>query len=520
MSTEQPKPLTGYRETQETKKEVTVDPKKFQEELSKVQESEQSQQRDKRNLKKSEEEGEEDEQTARQNLIKASGALFALFMKESSTDLLTPQTPQNIRGSAAPTTTSQFTIEQDDSLGSRPQEQTEQLPQTPTVSTKPQEGPIAPPPLPTFSQNILSSSEESEENFQGERPSAPAYPQQAEEKIAPPPFTPLNLEQSQQSQQPQTEEPSDTTSPVRVEKKEKEKDTSLLGKEKKTKAAHIKKEKEKSPDIHLKKREEPAQIIKKEIKSEKHPEEKKEPEKQKPIEVKQKPLGIKAHEEVQEEEKTKKLEKELPSTLVESTQAPPTLVEEKKPPLKVKESINSEALDKPKIKTEKETSQDSSKKDKEKEEDKTSSTPITPIPLLSTFTPPPTPPVPAYANLSPQVFELFERMVGLVSIQETKGMTTTTVTVNMKNSIFDGTQIIIDHYETAPNALNITIAGNPKAQEMINQNMTNLVASFEASKLSFQVNLRRPVLLEDYQTFKRKEKVGAEQEQDEQPQEQ
>ena len=99
-------------------------------------------------------------------------------------------------------------------------------------------------------------------------------------------------------------------------------------------------------------------------------------------------------------------------------------------------------------------------------------------------------------------------------------MTTTTVTVNMKNSIFDGTQIIIDHYETAPNALNITIAGNPKAQEMINQNMTNLVASFEASKLSFQVNLRRPVLLEDYQTFKRKEKVGAEQEQDEQPQEQ
>ena len=511
MSTEQPKPLTGYRETQETKKEVTVDPKKFQEELSKVQESEQSQQRDKRNLKKSEEEGEEDEQTARQNLIKASGALFALFMKESSTDLLTPQTPQNIRGSAAPTTTSQFTIEQDDSLGSQPQEPAEQPAQAPTVSTKPQEGPIAPPPLPTFSQNIVSSSDQSEENFQGERPSAPLYPEQVEEKIAPPPFTPLNLDQSQQ---PQPQETSDTTSPVRVEKKEKEKDTSLLGKEKKTKAAQIKKEKEKSPDIHLKKREEPAQIINKEIKSEKHPEEKKEPEKQKPIEVKQKPLGIKAHEEVQEEEKTKKLEKELPSTLTESTQAPPSLSEEKKPPLKVKESITAEALDKPKIKTEKETSQDSSKKDKEKEEDKTSSAPITPIPLLSTFAPPPTPPVPAYANLSPQVFELFERMVGLVSIQETKGMTTTTVTVNMKNSIFDGTQIIIDQYETAPNALNITIAGNPKAQEMINKNMTNLAASFEASKLSFQVNLRRPVLLEDYQTFKRKEKVGAEQEQD------
>ena len=84
----------------------------------------------------------------------------------------------------------------------------------------------------------------------------------------------------------------------------------------------------------------------------------------------------------------------------------------------------------------------------------------------------------------------------------------------MKNSIFDGAQIILDHYSSAPNAFNVTIAASPEAQAVLNTNIDNLVASFEASKLSFQINLKRPVLLEEYQAFKRKEKVEAEPDQE------
>jgi hypothetical protein len=101
-------------------------------------------------------------------------------------------------------------------------------------------------------------------------------------------------------------------------------------------------------------------------------------------------------------------------------------------------------------------------------------------------------------------------MVGLLTMEQHNGVTTTTVTINMKDSVFDGAQIVLDHYSTAPNSFNLTIAGSPKAQELLNANIDNLAASFQASKLSFDVNIRKPVLLEEYQAFKRKEKVGEE----------
>ena len=101
-------------------------------------------------------------------------------------------------------------------------------------------------------------------------------------------------------------------------------------------------------------------------------------------------------------------------------------------------------------------------------------------------------------------------MVGVMTVEQHKGITTTTVTINMKDSIFDGAEIILDHYSSAPNAFNLTIAASPQATALINANVDDLAAAFQQSKLAFEVNLRRPILLEEHQAFKRKEKVGEE----------
>lgn len=114
--------------------------------------------------------------------------------------------------------------------------------------------------------------------------------------------------------------------------------------------------------------------------------------------------------------------------------------------------------------------------------------------------------LPAYANLSPQMFELFEKMVGYITIQKEGGKTQTTVTLNMKGSVFNGSQIILDHYSTAPNSFNVTLAGSPEAMSYFNENMEDLIAAMQQTKSSFDVNIQRPILLADYQgTTKKKE---------------
>lgn len=513
MSTEQPKPLTGYREVQDTKKEITVDEKRFKEELHKVSESEESQQRGKRNLKKSEEEIDEDELAAKKEQIKASGALFAMFMKDTaSQDLLTPQTPQNIRASSAPQTTSQFTIEQD----------SDQSPAPPSLSSEapaqaPAEQPLqAPPEVPSFDYD--ASSAPISEPQQGQQPqiAPPSQPQQIQQPTAQQTqASSIPIESSfGQDQQDLSQQPSTTQTPERVQKKE-EKDVSVFAGRKPSKAQMQKKAEEKTPEIYLQKRQQTsAPAEKKEIAT---AVEKKLPEKKLVEPAKQAPLGAKAHiaAEAKPEGQIQPSLKEQEQKALEATPAPiqkatlekPALVSEKEP-LKVEGSKGMQ------LHTQHEPSKDKDKRDESEEKDQAPAltAPVTPI----SFTPPPTPPTPAYASLHPQIFELFEKMVGIMTIQEQQGVTTTTVTVNMKDSIFDGAQIILDHYSTAPNAFNVTIAASPEAQAMLNANVDNLAASFEASKLSFQINLRRPVLLEEYQAFKRKEKVGAESEPDQQ----
>ncbi len=110
----------------------------------------------------------------------------------------------------------------------------------------------------------------------------------------------------------------------------------------------------------------------------------------------------------------------------------------------------------------------------------------------------------SFSQLSPQTFALFEKMVGLITVQTSMGVSTTTVTVSMPGSVFDKAEIVLQQFSTARNAFTVEIRTNPEALQVVNAEFNNLVAAMESAKLSVQINLQRPTLLNEYQATSRK----------------
>lgn len=132
------------------------------------------------------------------------------------------------------------------------------------------------------------------------------------------------------------------------------------------------------------------------------------------------------------------------------------------------------------------------------------------LPTMEQPLPPITPPadVPAYSKLSPEIYEMFEKMVGTIIIQNHSGITSTTVTLNMPHSVFDGAQIIFDRYSTAPNSFNVQLIGTSQAVNIFTANMADLAAAFKQGEHAFEVNLLKPALAEKKPLIRRKSSAG------------
>jgi hypothetical protein len=118
--------------------------------------------------------------------------------------------------------------------------------------------------------------------------------------------------------------------------------------------------------------------------------------------------------------------------------------------------------------------------------------------------------LPPYAHLSPQIQEMFDRMVGVMTVMSQSGMTETTITLNspqFASSVFFGTQIIIQEFSTAPQAFNIQINGTPQAVGLIQSNANDLMAAFQAGNYGFRVNRLETGYLGSRPLIKRKEKA-------------
>lgn len=130
-----------------------------------------------------------------------------------------------------------------------------------------------------------------------------------------------------------------------------------------------------------------------------------------------------------------------------------------------------------------------------------------PVPVV-----PPSPEaLPSYVNIHPQVMEIFDRMVGVMTVMSMSGMTETVMTLNapqFASSVFFGSQIIIQEFSTAPQAFNIQLNGTPQAVALFQGNIDDLMAAFQAGNYNFRVNRLETGYLTERPLFKRKEKAG------------
>jgi len=119
--------------------------------------------------------------------------------------------------------------------------------------------------------------------------------------------------------------------------------------------------------------------------------------------------------------------------------------------------------------------------------------------------------LPSYANIHPQVMEIFDRMVGVMTVMNMSGITETVITLNapqFASSVFFGSQIIIQEFSTAPQAFNIQLNGTPQAVALFQGNVNDLMAAFQAGNYNFRVNRLETGYLTERPLFKRKEKAG------------
>jgi hypothetical protein len=100
-------------------------------------------------------------------------------------------------------------------------------------------------------------------------------------------------------------------------------------------------------------------------------------------------------------------------------------------------------------------------------------------------------PPPPYTHLHPDVLDIFERLVGAMILLNESGIRETTIIIassKEKPSIFDGAQIKIKEYSTAPKQFNIELSGTSKAVDLFRDNMQDLKAALDDVPYAFKVN--------------------------------
>lgn len=103
----------------------------------------------------------------------------------------------------------------------------------------------------------------------------------------------------------------------------------------------------------------------------------------------------------------------------------------------------------------------------------------------------PPPLVAAFAHLPPHIAQVFEQMVGVMTVMDLSGITETSITLDnpqFAQSVFYGAQITITEYATAPKAFNIELSGNQQALNLMGAHTEELVAAFAAGNYNFKVN--------------------------------
>lgn len=105
-----------------------------------------------------------------------------------------------------------------------------------------------------------------------------------------------------------------------------------------------------------------------------------------------------------------------------------------------------------------------------------------------------------------QISQLFDRMVGVMTVMDLSGITTTELTLSGEEfaaSVFYGARITITEHNTAPKVFNIQLSAHPEAVALFQGNMPNLLANFANANYAFHIH-RLETKIEERPLFKRK----------------
>ena len=114
-------------------------------------------------------------------------------------------------------------------------------------------------------------------------------------------------------------------------------------------------------------------------------------------------------------------------------------------------------------------------------------------------------------ELSPEILTLVEKMANYIMVERQNGVSTTTAIIEMEGSALDGSEIVIDHYDTAPHSFNLQLSGSPEATDLFATNLASLELSLQVHPVlqGFRVNVLPPILGEKSELYARgREKNG------------
>ena len=102
--------------------------------------------------------------------------------------------------------------------------------------------------------------------------------------------------------------------------------------------------------------------------------------------------------------------------------------------------------------------------------------------------------------LSPDMAALVDKMVHFIKLESQKGVDTTTVMIDIEGSVFNGSEIIIDHYDTAPHSFNLRLSGQTEAVDLFNANLASLQTSLQTcpALAKFQIHVLPPILCDKF----------------------
>lgn len=140
------------------------------------------------------------------------------------------------------------------------------------------------------------------------------------------------------------------------------------------------------------------------------------------------------------------------------------------------------------------------------QEDTDEKPPISPFELLcGALMPPSVPPPSAMTPLSrcahsPAIAELCAKLVDMLCITHTSGLTQTTFclqTESLRNSPLFGTKITIAEYSTAPKAFNIQICSSAQGVALCQRHLGQLMSALHEGKRTFSVHRLETELLSE-----------------------